>query len=30
MNALNIETGEIMWTNVEELRKQQVTSLFGS
>lgn len=30
MSALNIETGEIMWTNVEELRKQQVTSLFGS
>lgn len=30
LNAVNIETGELMWSNEEELRKQQVTSLFGS
>ena len=29
LNAVNIETGELMWSNEEELRKQQVTSLFG-
>lgn len=30
LNAVNVETGELMWANEEELRKQQVTSLFGS
>jgi hypothetical protein len=30
LNAVNIETGELMWSNEEELRKQQVTGLFGS
>ena len=30
LNAVNIETGELMWANEEELRKQQVTGLFGS
>jgi penicillin-binding protein activator len=30
LNCVDINTGEILWTNEVELRKQQVTSLFGS
>jgi hypothetical protein len=30
MNCVDINTGEILWTDEVELRKQQVTSLFGS
>ncbi|MDA1265050.1 MAG: penicillin-binding protein activator LpoB [Planctomycetota bacterium] len=30
MNCIDVNTGEILWTEEVELRKQQVTSLFGS
>ena len=30
LNCINIETGEIIWANEVEMRKTQVTSLFGS
>ena len=30
LNCTNIESGEILWSNEEELRKTQVISLFGS
>ena len=30
LNCINIESGEILWSNEEELRKTQVISLFGS
>jgi len=30
LNATNIETGEIVWSEVKELRKKQRTGLFGS
>ncbi len=30
LNCVNIESGELIWAKEEELRKTQVTSLFGS
>ena len=30
LSCINIESGEILWSNEEELRKTQVISLFGS
>lgn len=30
LNAVNVETGEILWSDSEDLRKTQVVSLFGS
>jgi hypothetical protein len=30
LTCINIESGEILWSNEEELRKTQVISLFGS
>lgn len=30
LNCVNIETGEIIWANEEELRKRQTVALFGS
>lgn len=30
LNAVNIETGEIVWSDKKELRKKQRTGLFGS
>jgi uncharacterized protein (TIGR02722 family) len=29
LNAVNVETGEIMWSEVKEVRKKQRTGLFG-
>jgi penicillin-binding protein activator len=29
MNAVNIETGEIIWSDKQEIRKKQRTSIFG-
>jgi uncharacterized protein (TIGR02722 family) len=30
MNAVNVETGELMWSDKGEIRKEQKTGLFGS
>ena len=30
LSCINVESGEILWSNEEELRKTQVISLFGS
>ncbi|MCP3917028.1 MAG: penicillin-binding protein activator LpoB [bacterium] len=30
LNCVNVETGEIIWSNEEEIRKTQVVGLFGS
>lgn len=30
LNLVNVETGELMWSNEEEIRKTQAVSLFGS
>ena len=29
LNCVNIETGEIIWSNEEEIRKSQTSGLFG-